>query len=190
MQLEQHSAADFAEAIKALMPPGVVWEWGQGASSGLGEALMTGPAQELARVDAEVNPLLATAVDLHKPKALSWRLVDYRAVAAASQAVQAEQVPRAAFAVGSVAGARLWSNAGAAFAVPTHRVEACRPFAAGSPAGARLWGERARYALAVSYYATVADLTALREALATFKQAHMVLFFIDVTGSGGEFADA
>lgn len=187
MRLEQHSAADFAEAIRALMPPGAVWEWGQG---GLGESLMTGPAQELARVDAQVNPLLAATVDLHRPKALSWRLVDYRAVASASQANQAEQVPRAAFAVGSAAGGRLWSNTGAAFAVPMHRVDVCRPFAAGSPAGARLWGERARYVLLVSYYATVADLAALREALATFKQEHMVLFFIDITQSGGEFVDA
>lgn len=190
MQLEQHSAADFAEAIKALMPPGVVWEWGQGASSGLGEALMTGPAQELARVDAQVNPLLKAAVDLHRPKALSWRLLDYRAVADLSQAGVTEAMPRRAFVAGSGAGQRLWSAAQASFAVRTHRVDACRPFAAGSPAGARLWGERARYALLVSYYATVADLAALREALATFKQAHMVLFFIDITGDGGEFADA
>lgn len=190
MQLEQHSATDFAEAIRALMPPGVVWEWGQGAASGLGEALMAGPAQELARVDAEVNPMLDTAVQLHKPKALSWRLVDYRAVADASQAGVTEQVPRAAFVAGSSAGARLWTGAGAAFAVPTHAVDVCRPFVAGSPTGARMWGARARYALLVSYYATVADLAALREALSAFKQAHMVLFYIDITQSGGEFADA
>jgi hypothetical protein len=187
MQLEHHSAADFAEAIRALMPPGVVWEWGQG---GLGEALMTGPAHELARVDAEAYPLLAAAVDLHRPKALSWRLVDYRAVADLSQAGVTEAMPRQAFVAGSGAGQRLWTGPGTGFAVPTHRVDVCRPFAAGSPAGARLWGERARYALLVSYYATVADLAALREALATFKQAHMVLFFIDITQSGGEFADA
>jgi hypothetical protein len=187
MQLEQHSAADFANAIRALMPPGEVWDWGQG---GLGDALLSGPAQELARADAEVNPLLDAAVQVHKPKVLSWRLTDYRAVADASQAGVSELVPRAAFAAGSAAGSRLWSNAGASFSVPTTVVDVCRPFVAGSPAGTRLWGERARYALLVSYYATVADLAALREALATFKQSHVVLFFIDITQSGGEFIDA
>lgn len=187
MQLDQNSATDFADAIKALMPPGVAWEWGQG---GLGDALMSGPAQELSRVDAQVNPLLAAAVELHRPKALSWRLVDYRAVAAASQTDVVEAVPRRAFAVGSGAGQRLWSDAQATFSIPKQKVEVCRPFAAGSPAGARLWGENARYALLVSYHASVADLAALREALAAFKQAHMVLFFIDITGIGGEFLDA
>jgi hypothetical protein len=151
---------------------------------------MTGPAQELARVDAEVNHLLDHAVQLHKPKALSWRLVDYRAVADASQAGVTEQVPRTSFVAGSAAGARLWTGAEAAFAVPTHAVDVCRPFVAGSTAGAWLWGKRARYALLVSYYATVADLAALRQALAAFKQAHMVLFFVDITGDGGEFSDA
>jgi hypothetical protein len=187
MQLEQHSAADFANALRALMPPGAAWEWGQG---GLGAALMGGPAIELARVDAQAQPLLDAAVDLHRPKAGSWRLVDYQAVAQASQAGVVEALPRKAFAVGSGAGQRLWSGAGAGFAVATHAVDACRPFGAGSAAGTRLWGARGRYALLVRYYATVSDLDALRAALALFKQGHMVLFFVDITGNGGEAFDA
>lgn len=187
MQLEQHTAADFADAIRALMPPGAAWEWGQ---DGLGGALMDGPAQELARIDAQAQPLLDAAVAAHLPKGMSWRLVDYREVAAASQAAVVEAMPRRAFVAGSGAGQRLWTGPGTGFAVPTHRVDLCRPFVAGGAAGTRLWGERARYTLQVSYYATVADLAALRQALAAFKQAHMLLFFIDITGDGGEFADA
>lgn len=187
MQLEAHSAGDFAQAIKALMPPGQAWSWGQG---GLGAALMEGPAVELARVDAQAQPLLDAAVDVHRPKALSWRLMDYRAVAQESQAGVVEALPRKAFAVGSGAGQRLWSGAGASFAVSTSAVDVCRPFGAGSAAGTRLWGARGRYALLVRYYASVADLAALRAALGVFKQGHMVLFFVDITGNGGELVDA
>jgi hypothetical protein len=124
MQLAQHNAADFAEAIRALMPPGVVWEWGQGAASGLGDALMAGPAQELARVDAEANPLLAAAVDLHRPKALSWRLVDYRAVAQVGQSSPVIVSTRRPFSVGNAVGDQIWSGRARYALVVSHQASA------------------------------------------------------------------
>jgi hypothetical protein len=187
MRLTPHTAADYGDALRTLLPPGEAWDWPAG---GLGDKLLIGTGQELARVDAPVAEVLDLALVRHTLKRSSWRLVDYRAVAAASQAGIVETVPRTAFVAGSPAGQRLWSKAGAAFTVPVQQVDVCRPFAAGSAAGTRLWGERARYVLLVGYYATVADLAALREALTAFKQASMLLFFIDVTGDGGEVVDA
>jgi hypothetical protein len=187
MMLTPHTAADYGDALRALLPPGAAWEWPAG---GLGDTMLIGTGQELARVDAPVAEVLALALARHTIKLSSWRLVDYQAVAAESQVGIAETVPRAAFVVGSAAGQRLWSNAGASFAVPLLQVDMCRPFGAGSAAGTRLWGERARYVLLVTYYASLADLAALREALTAYKQAHMLLFFVDVTGSGGEVVDA
>jgi hypothetical protein len=187
MQIESHTADDFVAALRALLPPGEAWDWPDG---GVGHALLLDTAQEPARIEAQVQTVLDKAIAAHRVAAGSWRLVDYQRVADASQAAVTEAVPRAAFASGSPAGARLWSDARATFPVAKTKVEMCRPFSAGSPAGARLWGERARYALLVSYYATVADVPALREALASFKQARIFLFYIDITGSGGEFTDA
>ena len=187
MQVTPHSTNEFAQALDALLPPGDAWRWPEG---GTGYSLLLAMAQEPARLEAQVQAVLDDAIAAHRVAAGSWRLVDYQRVADASQAGVTEVVPRAAFVAGSPAGARLWSDAGAMFAVSKAKVEMCRPFAAGSPAGARLWGERARYALLVSYYASVADLAALRAALVAFKQARIYLFFIDITGTGGEFANA
>lgn len=186
MQLERHTPGAFADAIQALMPPGVVWEWGGGFvddearqarlakvahlvdadavvvldaapandTPGFGAVLMTGPAQELARIDAEVNPLLDAAVGQHRPKALSWRLVDYSAIA---QAVD-----------------------------PGASLKTVRPFCAGSSAGGLLWSGRARYLILVGHaLADGADLSAIEQALNDFKQAHMLLFFIRRDGDLG-----
>lgn len=192
MQVEAHTAAEFSGAIRALMPPGDAWQWpAVGSTESLGAALMDGPANELARVDAQVPALLDLAIEQHTPKLMRWTLADYQAVADASQSdVAAEVIPRRPFVAGSYAGQRLWSGAGATFPVPLVNVRKCRPFAAGSKAGDRVWSHRARYVLLVNYYATAADLDALHAALAAFKQSHMVLFFIDVTERGGEFVDA
>lgn len=181
MRLEQHCALDFAEAIGALMPPGVVWEWGReelararadsarlatlvqlvdaddllvvGGSpaqepGGLGWALMIGPALELARVDAQAQPLLDAAVMLHKPKAQSWRLADYRQVAALVD--------------------------------PATDIKTVRPFEAGKGvAGGLLWSERARYVLVVGHWLDgVAAVQELVDALDAFRQLHAVIFVL------------
>jgi hypothetical protein len=187
MRVEAHTAAEFAKVLDALLPPGEAWRWAEG---GTGHALLLATAQEPARLEAQVQAVLDDAILAHRVVDGSWRLVDYRRVADESQSAVHEVLPRAAFVAGSPAGARLWSDAGAIFLVPNVKVEMCRPFVAGSPAGSRVWGSRARYALLVSYYATVTDVFALRLALGAFKQAHMALFFIDITQSGGEFLDA
>lgn len=185
MRVTRHTQPAYASAIRALMPPGDAWQWPTSAEGGgLGAALIEAPAYELARIDAEVQALLDAHVEMHRPKDMSWRLIDYRAVAALSQegVVEAQRLP---FVAGSAAGARLWSASPATFSVDLVRVDTCRPFSAGSAAGDRLWGPAARYWLLVSYYATVADLDALVSALSDFKQAHMHLFFLDITGDGG-----
>lgn len=187
MRTDVHTADDFAKVLRALLPPGDAWDWPEG---GVGDQLLRGTAVELSRIDAQVPGLLDAALVLHRPKANAWRLVDYQQVADASQAGFAEVQPRKPFAAGSGAGQRLWSATPGTFAVPLVRVSFAKPFAAGSGAGQRLWGQRARYVLVVRYYKTVANAQALWDALATFKQAHVYLFFMDITGSGGEFSHA
>jgi hypothetical protein len=60
------------------------------------------------------------------------------------------------------------------------------PFRVGSHAGERLWGHRSRYVLRVRYYRSVVDPKVLWDALMAFKQAHVFLWFEDITGVGGE----
>ena len=206
MRVTWHQQPAYAAAIRALMPPGQAWDWPDAADVAgawppfllpgsdtwrwpltLGGELLDSPAYELARVDAEVQPLLDAQIEWHRPKVLSWRLVDYRAVAALSQDDVAEPIRRSFVAGGSAAGQRLWAQPKAVMPVEVARVDPCRPFAAGSAAGERLWGSEARYVLQVRYYAGVARVSALVDALANFRQAHMQLFFVDITGDGGGF---
>lgn len=183
MRVELHTVDDFAQALRALLPPGEGWAWPEG---GMGDKLLRGTAVELTRIDGEVTGVLDASVALHRPLASSWRLVDYQQVADTSQAEITEATPRKSFAAGSHAGERLWSATPGTFAVPLVRVSFAKPFVAGSGAGQRLWGPRARYVLVVRYYKTVADVQALWDALMAFKQAHVYLFFMDITGVGGE----
>ena len=62
------------------------------------------------------------------------------------------------------------------------------PFRVGSHAGDRLWSTRGRYVLRVRYYRSVVDPEVLWEALSAFKQAHVFLWFEDISGVGGSYA--
>lgn len=197
MKLNPHSAADFTEALKALLPPGKAWEWPDG---GLGNAMLSGTAQELARLESGLPAVLENALHTHRPKYGSWHIREYQRVAdeALAAAGIAEVMPRKTFAIGSHVGERLWSIHApeADFLVPL--VECIHLFApmsigrrVGSGRGhdpaARLWSwaGRTRYVLLVRYYRSVVDPEILRAALSAFKQAHVFLFFEDITGTGG-----
>ena len=130
MRLTPYTATDYAQAIKALLPPGAAWDWPQG---GLGATLLHGTAEELARVDQALPDVLERAVETHRPKASSWHIREYQKIADAVVSGVAERLPRRRFRAGSHAGARLWS---AIVDSPKS------PFCAGSRAGAALWNPR------------------------------------------------
>lgn len=186
MILDAHSARDFAEAFKALLPPGAAWEWPVG---GVGDALLLGTGEELARIDAATQGVLDRAIDVHRPKTSSWHINEYRRVAREALGDLAEEMPRRTFAVGSTVGDRVWSIAapGTTFPVELFRVEHLQqPLHVGSRVGDRLYELGSRYVLRVYYYRSVVDPEALFEALNDFKQAHVRLHFIDITGVAGE----
>lgn len=186
MRVDAHSGRDFAEAIKALLPPGAAWDWPVG---GIGDALLLGTAEELARIDSATQAVLDRAVDVHRPKTSSWHISEYRRVARESLGDLAEAMPRKTFAVGSTVGDRLWSIDGpdTTFPVELVRVEhLLQPFHVGSRVGDRLYETGSRYVMRVYYYRSVVDPDVLFEALNEFKQAHVLLQFVDITGVAGE----
>ena len=186
MILAAHSARDFADALKALLPPGAAWDWAVG---GTGDALLLSTAEELARVDAATQAVLDRAIDVHRPKASSWHISEYRRIAREAIGDLVETMPRRPFAVGSTVGDRVWSSAapGETFPVELVRVEhLLQPLHVGSRVGDRLYESASRYVLRVYYYRSVVDPMPLFDALNAFKQAHVWLHFIDVTGVGGE----
>lgn len=187
MQIIPHSAAEYADSIKALLPPGVAWDWPAG---GLGRALLQGTGAELARVEAETQKVLDRAVAIHRPATANWHISAYRAVADLVVAGVVESIPRTPACVGSKVGVRLWS-ADAVFPVPLVQVDhLVGPLRVGSHVGDRCWGPRGRYVLRVRYYRSVVNPYLLWQALNTFKQAHVFLWFEDITGSGGEVSYA
>ncbi len=186
MIVEQHTARDFADAIKALLPPGDAWDWPEG---GFGDDLLLGMAQELARIDAAAQALLDRAVRVHRPAATNWNISEYRRVAREAIANVAEVMPRKPFAVGSKVGDRVWSAAAPATTFPVELVRVehlMQPLHVGSRVGDRLYGSHSRYVMRVYYYRSVVDPKPLFDALMAFKQAHVWLHFIDITGVGGE----
>lgn len=188
MKLNLHPPRQFADALGALLPPGAAWDWPQG---GLGDALLLGTAEELARVEAESQQVLNTAIATHQPQTSSWHISAYRQVAEAALGGLVEVLPRRTFAIGSTVGQRLWSAAapGLTFPVASTQVDhLLGPMRVGSRIGARLWGTRSRYVLRVRYYKSVVDTQALWNALAAFKQAQVFLWFEDITGVGGAYA--
>jgi len=62
------------------------------------------------------------------------------------------------------------------------------PFRVGSHVGDRLWGSRGRYVMQVRYYRSVVNPKVIWDALMEFKQAHVYLWFEDITGVGGNYA--
>jgi hypothetical protein len=200
MRLVPHSADDYTDALRALLPPGKAWEWPDG---GLGAAMLRGTAEELARLETGIPDVLRRAVATHRPKYSSWHLSEYQRICeeALAAASVTETLPRKTFAVGSHVGERLWSvNAPEMdFAVPL--VECHHLFApmtigrhvgdgSGRDPAARLWSVngRNRYVLLVRYYRSVVDPAILRAALMDFRQAHVLIWFEDITGVGGTYA--
>lgn len=183
MKTTQHTPREFADALKALLPPGAAWEWPEG---GTGDDLLLGTAQELARVDGETQAVLDAAIEAHRPGVCNFHISEYLKTAEAALAGVVEH--RRTFAVGSRVGDRVWSSAGATFKVPLVRVEhRIGPFTVGSHAGDRLWrSPRSRFILQVRYYRSVVNPKQLWDALRAFKQAHVYLWFEDITGVGGE----
>lgn len=187
MKITPHSARDYADVLLALLPPGAAWDWPKG---GMGDKLLLGAAEELARVDAATQDVLDNAIETHRPKFGSWHISDYRAAAVEALGGLAEAMPRKTFAVGSHVGDRLWSNAAPALTFPIDLVQVDHlvgPFRVGSHVGDRLWGTRSRYVLRVRYYRSVVNPAVLWEALTAFKQAHVFLWFEDITGVGGSY---
>lgn len=182
--LKAYTAREFADAMQALLPPGAAWEWPVG---GVGDSLMLALGQELARVASAPGGILADAVAAHHRGGGSFHISVYRTVAATAVAGTVEGV-RKPLRVGSRVGDRLWSHVPAAFAVPLVQVDhlTYKPLRVGSHVGDRCWGRGARLALRVRYYRSVVDLAALAAALRAFKQAHVQLWFEDITGVGGE----
>lgn len=185
MRVAPHTARDYGDALKALLPPGAAWEWPVG---GLGDALVLGSAAELARVEAIAQEVLDHAIETHRPKASSWHISAYRRVAAEALGGLVETMPRRTFAVGAHVGDRVWSAAapGLTFPVPLVRIEhLLQPLHVGSRVGDRLYGSHNRYVIRVYYYRSVVDPQVLFDALSAFKQAHVALILMDVTGIGG-----
>lgn len=187
MQVAKHSAADYAAATAALLPPGAAWQWPAG---GAGDALLQATAQELARLDQSIQPVLDRAVAVHQPAVHSWHISAYRAVAAAAVAGIAETLPRKPLAAGFLVGDRCWDHDAPGQDFPVDLVQVdhllTQPLAAGFRSGDRCWDSRGRYVLRVRYYRSVVDPKPLFDVLATFKQSHVYLWFEDITGSAGE----
>lgn len=192
MRLTPHTASDYAEAIQLLLPPGAAWQWKKGADKkGLGSQVLQGFGAEMARAEAQTQEVLDAAIKRHAPKSSSWHIDEYRRIANETLNNLTEKMPRQAFTVGSGAGQRLWSqNApNCTFPVPLVQIDhLIGPFKVGSCAGQKLWGTRARYVLRVRYYQSVVNPATLYQALNAFKQAHVFLYFEDITGNGGHYA--
>lgn len=192
MKITAHIPREFADAIKALLPPGAAWEWPEG---GLGDGMLLGTAEELARIEAAAQQVLDNAIETHRPKSSSWHISEYQRVAEESLGGLVETMPRRPCAIGSKVGARLWSHAapGLTFPIDLVRVEHLLGPARvgnghGSRIGDRLWGSRGRYVLRVRYYRSVVNPAVLWEALSAFQQAHVFLWFEDISGVGGSYA--
>lgn len=192
MKVKTHSPREFADALKALLPPGAAWEWPEG---GLGDTMLLGTAEELARVEAATQGVLDNAIETHRPKASSWHISAYQRVAEESLNGLVETMPRRPCAIGSKVGDRLWSHAAPEQTFPVALVRMMHlqgPARVGnghgSRIGDRLWSTRSRYVLLVRYYRSVVNPAVIWEALAAFKQAHVYLWFEDITGVGGSYA--
>lgn len=186
MKITAHTSREFADAIKALLPPGAAWEWPEG---GLGDGMLLGTAEELARVEAAAQQVLDNAIETHRPKNSSWHISEYRRVASEALAGVQETMPRRTFAVGAKVGDRVWSSAapGLNFPIDLVRIDhLVGPFRVGSHAGDRVWGSRGRYVMQVRYYRSVVNPKVLWDALMAFKQSHVYLWFEDISGVGGE----
>lgn len=186
MKIKKYLARDYANAMKGLLPPGLAWQWPVG---GLGDALFLALAQELARLHTFFQSVLDNAINTHKPAYRSWHIDEYRRVANEAAVAKVQAYPLKYFSAGSPAGSRCWSPAvvGSDFKCPLVQVDHFMgPLRVGSYVGDRTWSARSRVILRVRYFKTVVDPKPIFDALLAFKQAHVVLWFEDITGVAGE----
>lgn len=184
MKLPVHTSAEYADAQRALLPPGAAFDWPQG---GFGDKLLKGMGEELARIGAGAQQVLDTAIEQHRPKYSNWHISEYRRIAQEAIAGVVE-APRKKACIGSKIGNRLWSAAVPAFPVDLLRVDhLVGPARIGSHIGDRAWASRGRYVLRVRYYSSVVNPKLVWDALWAFKQAHVYLWFEDITGAGGSY---
>lgn len=186
MRLNRYTARQFADAHEALRPPGAAWRWPLG---GFGDTLMLAQSQEFARLDTEIQALIDYAATMHKPATMSWHIDEYRRVANESLNGLTETMPRKAAAIGSHIGDRLWGHNAPNEDFPVALLQVDHlvgPARIGSKIGAALWAHRARYVLRVRYYRSVVNPQIVWNALLAFKQAHVFLWFEDITGAGGQ----
>lgn len=187
MKVKQHTQREFAAALQSYLPPGLAWKWPEG---GFGDKLLMGAAQEFARTEAAVQQVLDNAVERHRPKVSSWHIDEYRRVALEAIGPVVEAMPRQAAAIGGHIGDRLWSHnaPNEDFPIDLIRVEQLLgPARIGNHIGDAMWGHRSRAVIRVRYYRSVVDPKPLWDALAAFKQAHIFLWFEDISGAGGQY---
>lgn len=181
MQFTQHTDRDYADVLMALLPPGTVYKWPVG---GLGDGLMLSAGKELSRVDAAIQQVLDRAIELHRPKYGNWNISEYRRIG--NEAIAGVVENRKTFAVGAKVGQRVWSSAHTNFYVPFLKIDHLMgPLRVGSKVGAGVWSAKGRYVLRVRYYRSVVNPKVVWDALKAFKQAHVWLFFEDITGVEG-----
>lgn len=169
------TAAEFARALAALLPNGTAWQWPAG---GLGDDLLNGTAQELARVNAQTAPLIEAAIDAHRPGTAQYLLSDYQAIADDNTVI----IPRQPATIGSAIGYRLWSqNAPEAVSPAPVVTLTCNlnPGTIGDTIGTQLWSSRARYYLRIQCDRSLINMPVLIAALTDFKQAHVCLYLAD-----------
>jgi hypothetical protein len=187
MKIKLYTAADYANALRALLPEGAAFKWPQG---GFGDELLKGMGAEFARIGAGAQQVLDAAIERHRPKYSNWNISEYRRIANEAIAGVAETMPRKAFCVGSHVGDRLWSHAAPTLNFPVELLRVDHllgPLRVGSHVGDRAWGTRARYVMRVRYYRSVVDPKPIWDALSAFKQDHVFLWFEDITGAGGNY---
>ena len=187
MRLPVYTPTNYAEAQRALLPPGAAFDWPQG---GFGDALLHGMGNELSRVGGDAQNVLDTATGQHLPKYGNWHISEYRRIAQEAIAGVAETMPRRPAAIGSKIGDRLWSGAAPGLNFPVdllHVDHLVGPACIGRHIGDQLWSARGRYVLRVRYYKSVVDPKPIWDALKAFKQDHVYLWFEDITGAGGSY---
>lgn len=187
MKLPLHSVRQYANVFLALLDHGAAWRW---PVDGLGDRLFQAIAVEFTRVELIIQEILDRAITRHTPAQSLYTLAEYQRVADAAAEAFTEDLTRRQSRVGSMrCGRRLWSEDAEGSSWPIQKVRVAHllgPLVTGrSVVGRRLMGERARFVMRVFYYYGVVDPEVIAAALREFRQAHVELFFEDITGRQG-----
>jgi len=187
MKLPLHTIRQFANAMLALLPPGAAWRW---AVDGFGDRIFQAVAVEFTRIELIIQQVLDRSITLHTPSQSLYTLAEYQRVADEAAAQFVEPLPRQASRTGRMrTGQRLWSSSAEGSSWPIAKVKVAHlrgPFVTGrSKTGQRLMSARSRFVLHVFYYHGVVNPDVIAAALQEFKQAHVALFFEDITGIAG-----